>query len=401
VASIMQKDAFMDTIVVCSDGAVTHNKLTLGLVLPDLHQVSVFDLPVEHTILMPDHSVFEVQSLIGAIFPHTPELKQERGLQEHEVALMEEEDSGNNFSQFPGGNSWDPPYTPYSNTNSGWTGVRRGRGRPPLSGARLPARFNCDYCNKGFYYRSMLTAHEKLHTGGKRETCEHCGAEYSTRQNLKNHMIKYHGADSFTPRKRGRPPVVRDGPYARGRMLGHGVPGPIPQAQMQLMPPMPQHQPQRRMEIPPPHQPQIHTPQISQGHQSEAEMRIKSEHQDTEWPPDRAHMGDMPVQTVMGEYRPSTSPEPERTTDINCTDNALEEKSNNSMDNTMNNNGYQQWGGEAAGAVAASSALRAAEDYESRGQDLRQGPDHHQEPAAGSDGEYQVATSMGQNPHAF
>ena len=57
----MHKDAFMDTIVVCSDGAVTHNKLTLGLVLPDLHQVSVFDLPVEHTILMPDHSVFEVQ----------------------------------------------------------------------------------------------------------------------------------------------------------------------------------------------------------------------------------------------------------------------------------------------------------------------------------------------------
>ena len=61
VASIMQKDAFMDTIVVCSDGAVTHNKLTLGLVLPGLHQVSVYDLPVEHTILMPDHTVFEVQ----------------------------------------------------------------------------------------------------------------------------------------------------------------------------------------------------------------------------------------------------------------------------------------------------------------------------------------------------
>ena len=132
-------------------------------------------------------------------------------------------------------------------------------------------------------------------------------------------------------------------------------------------------------------------------------MRIKSEQQDTEWPPDRAHMGDMPVQTVMGEYRPSASPEPDRTTDINRTDNALEEKSNNSMDSTMNNNGYQQWGGEPAGAAVSSSALRAAEDYESRGQDLRQGPDHHQEPAsaAGSDGEYQVATSMGQNPHAF
>ena len=134
-------------------------------------------------------------------------------------------------------------------------------------------------------------------------------------------------------------------------------------------------------------------------------MRIKSEHQDTEWPPDRAHMGDMPVQTVMGEYRPSTSPESDRINDNSHTDNALEEKSNNSMDSTMNNNGYQQWGGEAAGAAVSSAALRAAQDYESRGQDLRQqGMELHQEPAsaaAGSDGEYQVATSMGQNPHAF
>ena len=350
------------------------------------------------------------QSLIGAIFPHTPELKQERGLQEHEVALMEEEDLGNNFSQFPGGNSWDPPYMPY-NTNSGWTGVRRGRGRPPLSGARLPARFNCDYCNKGFYYRSMLTAHEKLHTGGKRETCEHCGAEYSTRQNLKNHMIKYHGADSFTPRKRGRPPVVRDGLYAnaRGRMQGHGVPGPIPQAQLQLMASMQQQQPQRRMEMPP-HQPQplMHTPQIPQGHQSEAEMRIKAEDQDSEWPPDRVHMGDMPVQTVMEEYRPSTSPE-DQTSDNNPTDNALDKRNSNSRESTMNNNGYQQWGGPGlhgeAAVAAASSSSRVAENYESQGQDLRQErPQGQDSSSAGSDGEYQVVNNMGQQPpqpHAF
>jgi hypothetical protein len=122
---------------------------------------------------------------------------------DHDVEVLEREENGaGQFSNFPegSGRAWEvaPP---------SWTGTRRGRGRPPLSGARLPARFLCDYCNKGFYYRSMLTAHEKLHTGGKRETCEVCGAEYSTRQNLKNHMIKYHGADSFTPRKRGRPPV--------------------------------------------------------------------------------------------------------------------------------------------------------------------------------------------------
>ena len=184
----------------------------------------MFDLPVEHTILMPDYTTFELKTMISAIFPQSEETKQESPVMvgDHDIELVDREDhDSRGSSQFshgwpsgPEGRGWEPHGSP-------WTGVRRGRGRPPLSGARLPTRFQCDYCNKGFYYRSMLTAHEKLHTGGKRETCEVCGAEYSTRQNLKNHMIKYHGADSFTPRKRGRPPVVRE-----GTMRGRGIPKP-------------------------------------------------------------------------------------------------------------------------------------------------------------------------------
>merc|ERR1719244_103469 len=107
-------------------------------------------------------------------------------------------------------------------------GMRRGRGRPPLANStRMPPRFQCDFCNKGFYYKSMLTAHEKLHTGGTRETCTMCDAEYSTRQNLKNHMIKHHGADSFVPRKRGRPPVEKglDGTPPKIARGGGGVRG--------------------------------------------------------------------------------------------------------------------------------------------------------------------------------
>lgn len=199
VSAIMAREAFMDTIVVCRDGAVTHNKLTLGLVFPELHKVAVFDLPIEHTLLVPDYTVFEVQALIGAIFPHSEEAAGDRSVGEGSEVELE---PAHHFGHFLGSEAWESPPPHHGHT---WTGSRRGRGRPPLSGARLPARFQCDYCNKGFYYRSMLTAHEKLHTGGKRETCEVCGAEYSTRQNLKNHMIKYHGADSFVPRKRGRP----------------------------------------------------------------------------------------------------------------------------------------------------------------------------------------------------
>ena len=152
----------------------------------------------------------------------------------------------------------------------------------------------------------------------------------------------------------------------------------------------------------------MQTPQIPQGHQSEAEMRIKAEDQDSEWPPDRVHMGDMPVQTVMEEYRPSTSPE-DQTSDNNPTDNALDKRNSNSRESTMNNNGYQQWGGPGlhgeAAVAAASSSSRVAENYESQGQDLRQErPQGQDSSSAGSDGEYQVVNNMGQQPpqpHAF
>ena len=219
----LNKDSFMDTIMVCQDGVVTHNKLVLGLIFPELCQIPVFDQPLEQTLIMPDWSVSEVQALIFQLFPDS-ELSSS-GLKEDDI----ETSVNDNFEHFL---ETDTIIQDSLDSSPRTYGMRRGRGRPPLSNtARMPPRFTCDYCHKGFFYRSMLTAHEKLHTGGSRETCELCGAEYSTRQNLKNHMIKHHGEDSFTPRKRGRPPldperraamlpssqVVRPGYRGRGR----------------------------------------------------------------------------------------------------------------------------------------------------------------------------------------
>ena len=218
----LNKDAFMDTILVCQDGIVTHNKLVLGLIFPELRHIPVFEQPFEQTLIMPEWAVAEVQNLISQLFPDSDLTS--AGLKEDDI----EASVNDNFEHFL------ETETVIQNVDSSPRafGMRRGRGRPPLSNtARMPPRFTCDYCHKGFFYRSMLTAHEKLHTGGSRETCELCGAEYSTRQNLKNHMIKHHGEDSFTPRKRGRPPldperrasmlssapVVRPGYRGRGR----------------------------------------------------------------------------------------------------------------------------------------------------------------------------------------
>ena len=217
----LNKDAFMDTIIVCQDGVVTHNKLVLGLIFPELCKIPMFEQPLEQTLIMPDWSVGEVQTLISQLFPDSDLTS--AGIKEDDIETGVTE----SFEHFLETDTvvQDVDFSPRT------FGMRRGRGRPPLSNtARMPPRFTCDYCHKGFFYRSMLTAHEKLHTGGSRETCELCGAEYSTRQNLKNHMIKHHGEDSFTPRKRGRPPldperraaihtshVVRPGYRGRGR----------------------------------------------------------------------------------------------------------------------------------------------------------------------------------------
>ena len=193
----LNKDPFLDTIVVCNDGVVTHNKLVLGLCFPELLHVPIFDLPQEQTVLMPDFTIAEVQSRITEMFPGS---ENGNNIRDDEVEMANSSTgTPDTFEHFL--------ETDIEASSPKTFGMRRGRGRPPLNTARMPPRFKCDFCNKGFFYRSMLTAHEKLHTGGSRETCDLCGAEYSTRQNLKNHMIKQHGEDSFTPRKRGRPPL--------------------------------------------------------------------------------------------------------------------------------------------------------------------------------------------------
>jgi len=222
ISSVLQKESFMDTVLVCKDGAMEVNKLTIGLVMPDLHHVPVFDVPIDHTLLLPDYSLAEIQELIISFFPDG-EINELKSPDNEGVGVDGEPNSFGHLVGMPRG---------------GFRG--RARGRPPLTHhhGKMPIRFQCDYCNKGFYYKSMLTAHEKLHTGGTRETCTVCGAEYSTRQNLKNHMVKYHGPESFVPRKRGRPAVEKDGlgtppkqprgvdgGMGRGAPLPHGMVG--------------------------------------------------------------------------------------------------------------------------------------------------------------------------------
>ena len=68
IGESLQRDTFQDTMLICRDGMMTHNKLTLGLLLPELAAVPMFCLPVDHTILLLDYSLAELHSCIAEIF---------------------------------------------------------------------------------------------------------------------------------------------------------------------------------------------------------------------------------------------------------------------------------------------------------------------------------------------
>ena len=54
-------------------------------------------------------------------------------------------------------------------------------------------RFTCQFCGKGFYYRSFMLNHQRLHTGDFKEcVCDLCGAVYKSVQVLNRHVRNAH-----------------------------------------------------------------------------------------------------------------------------------------------------------------------------------------------------------------
>lgn len=57
-------DTYWDTVLVCKDGNLLHNKLTVGFLFPFLSQLPIFNLPIQTTILLPEYSVKEITSSV-------------------------------------------------------------------------------------------------------------------------------------------------------------------------------------------------------------------------------------------------------------------------------------------------------------------------------------------------
>ena len=60
VEELLTNKYFGDTLLVCSNGHLTDNKLAVGLLFPCLLTSDVFALPIENVLLVPDYSMEEI-----------------------------------------------------------------------------------------------------------------------------------------------------------------------------------------------------------------------------------------------------------------------------------------------------------------------------------------------------
>jgi len=222
LANILYNKSFLDVVISCSDGILHHSRLTVSFIFPELVKSDVFNFPIQQNLLLPHHTVAEVQALVEELFSTADTKFPVTNINENDIELvndprddfaMETDSIYSDSDEIYGKNSinyYELDDADFKSYNSSKKSRGGRRGRPPLCNRSMPERFRCNVCDKGFYYNSMLTQHMKTHTGGiPRETCPQCGVEYATRQILKAHMIRHHGPDSYISRPRGRPPGKR------------------------------------------------------------------------------------------------------------------------------------------------------------------------------------------------
>lgn len=62
---VLQNEMFYDIDLICCDGSISHNRLVVGLIFPNLKWCPTFQFPILQTILLPDFSTSEVSDMIS------------------------------------------------------------------------------------------------------------------------------------------------------------------------------------------------------------------------------------------------------------------------------------------------------------------------------------------------
>jgi KRAB domain-containing zinc finger protein len=58
---------------------------------------------------------------------------------------------------------------------------------------RREGMYKCSFCERTFRYASLLTMHERVHTGVRPHACSVCGATFAREYSLTIHMRRHTG----------------------------------------------------------------------------------------------------------------------------------------------------------------------------------------------------------------
>lgn len=76
-------------------------------------------------------------------------------------------------------------------------------------------KFECDYCGKSYYLKSILREHIRIHTRENCALCSFCGKSFTSKSNMKQHILRHTNTKQFECKDCGKKFV------SKGELKGH------------------------------------------------------------------------------------------------------------------------------------------------------------------------------------
>jgi len=199
-ASLKEKSSLQDTVLVCRDGRLELSRLIVGLVFPLLKECMEFNYCVSNRILLPLHSVADLQETVQKVLQiddkenTSGEIAIGIDIEEIEDTIEAEEDPFQEDTETDRLEIED-------DTIEGVYLVANelDEYEPVADGSPFKELFPCEFCGIAFADADSL----KLHMKSCRHSCILCPESFGSAILLREHLKTVH---SISPRKKGSSP---------------------------------------------------------------------------------------------------------------------------------------------------------------------------------------------------
>jgi len=263
--------AYSDTDLICQDGSVRYNRLLAGFLFPQLATSSVYHCPLQATLILPDHSINEVQELLQqkliefeteqVNITHLVAVRQNGDIEvpalhrletgqlqdipiNFEMKMVEMDfaqkyqDNNRRFDEFQPqlANFYPPPgviqeivnnsVDPITISSVEKLGTLEKKLRTKKQGKKFNMKialngekcFMCFYCDYTSSDHSHVKRHERTHTGERPYSCTTCGQKFGQISSKMRHERTHTGEKPFKCRFCGKSFSRQHGQLGHERM---------------------------------------------------------------------------------------------------------------------------------------------------------------------------------------